>query len=295
MPTLYEWRLTCRKIKLVGPNITKRPRLIWCPAHAGLDGNEKEDALAWDLTNLAECQPPAIESHLMAPQDILAYQRSTRQKYSAPHKSLGGEDATDLRKVQAGVFSYLSWHRKWYPTLYRDAFLWCDSSPTLYHMSWVCGKPDNLKSFLGNNIVTSSKQWEAQLASSDTKVHLALLCHVRWAAQASGALVLGPQPTCFWVPLFYPFLQNKILFIFFITSSTQFMCSDNCMISMPFLGEALIRCSVIQTIWSCRKENDAKLQRKWSIFLLIVLYAYAPPIYLSAFDVHKWQPDLSVY
>ena len=190
-------RLPAKIIKLIGPNLTKRHRLIWCPAHAGLEGNERADALARDLTNRAERQLPAIEPHLMAPKDILAYQRSTRQKYSAPHKSLEGEDATDLRKVQTGVFSNLSRLSKIYPTLYRDACPWCGGLPTLYHISWECDrKPANLKSFLGNNIVGSLEQWEAQLASSDPEVQLALLSHVRRAAQASGALDLGPQPTC---------------------------------------------------------------------------------------------------
>ncbi|KAH8032912.1 hypothetical protein HPB51_003696 [Rhipicephalus microplus] len=41
----------------------------------------------------------------------------------------------------------------------------------------------------------SWEQWEALLASSDPEVQLALLDHVRQAAQASGALDMGPHPS----------------------------------------------------------------------------------------------------
>lgn len=72
----------------------------------------------------------------------------------------------DLRKVQMGIFPNLSRLSKIYPTFYHDTCLWRGGLPTLYHVSWECGrKPENIKTFLGKIFVNSLEQWEAQLAS----------------------------------------------------------------------------------------------------------------------------------
>lgn len=204
-------RLPIKISKFLGGSLTNKYRLIWCPGHAGLEGNESADACARGLTNRAELrqhiqsfetlQEEAIEEDndpsRMAPREILANQRGMRQKYSAPHKSLEGEDAIDLRRIQTGVFPNLQRLHKIFPTLYGRACPWCGGSPSLYHISWGCLKrPPNLDTFLGQyKLCNTFEQWEAQLASSDPEVQLALLRHVRQTAAASGALDLGPHPS----------------------------------------------------------------------------------------------------
>uniref|UniRef100_L7M015 Putative tick transposon n=1 Tax=Rhipicephalus pulchellus TaxID=72859 RepID=L7M015_RHIPC len=208
-------RLPLKIRHLLGDELHNTYRLVWCPGHAGLEGNERADALARALTNRAEHQPPSLlppphpthdalceeednDPARMAPRELLAHQRCARQKYGAPHKSLKGADATDLRRIQTGVYPNLLRLHKIFPILYGCECPWCrDSPPTLYHISWGCSKrPQKLNRLQRTyELENSLEQWEALLASSDPEVQLALLDHVRLAAQASGALDMGPHPS----------------------------------------------------------------------------------------------------
>lgn len=74
-------------IKLLGHGLTQKHRLVWYLGNAGLEGNERADALAWELINGAEHPHSINEPHLTTSKDILAHQWGTRQKYGVPHKS----------------------------------------------------------------------------------------------------------------------------------------------------------------------------------------------------------------
>lgn len=206
-------RLPLNICKFLGGELSNTYRLVWCPGHAGLEGNERADALARALTNRAEQQPFSLlpppsndgfreeeenDPARMAPRELLAHQQCTWLKYGTLHKSLKGEDAIDLRKIQTGVYPNLLRLHKIHPTLYGRDCPWCrDSPPTLYHISWSCAKRPNELDRLQRmyRMENSLEQWEALLASSDPEVQLALLDHVRQAAQASGALDMGPHPS----------------------------------------------------------------------------------------------------
>lgn len=187
-------RLPAMGLRLLGSKLTHHHRLIWCPGHAGLEGNERADALARAFCNRAE-NPSLSLTMPILPREILAHQRFTRQKCGTPHRSLNGEEATDLRKIQTDVFPHLLKLHAIHPTLYPAVCPWCGGRPTLYHISWGCDrKPSDITNFLGEPLTPSMEQWEAHLASSDPGVQLALLDQVRRAAKASGALDVGPQP-----------------------------------------------------------------------------------------------------
>lgn len=187
-------RLPATALRLLRPTPTRHHRLIWCPGHAGLEGNERADALARAFCNRAEGPSNSLAIPILA-REILVHQRFTRQKYGAPHKSLSGADAADLRKIQTDVYPHLLKLHAIYPTLYPAVCPWCGGRPTLYHISWGCAsKPSDLAYYLGSTLMPSTEQWEAQLASSDLGVQVALLDQVRRAAKASGALDVGPQP-----------------------------------------------------------------------------------------------------
>lgn len=71
-------------IKLLGHGLTQKHRLVWYVGNAGLEGNERADALAWELFNRAEHPHSINEPHLKTSKDILAHQWGTRQKYGVP-------------------------------------------------------------------------------------------------------------------------------------------------------------------------------------------------------------------
>ena len=173
-------------IRILGEQLLNSHAILWCPAHAGLEGNERADRLARELSIRAPVA--TLEEPPTTPRDILENQRGERQKYSYPHPDLTGEQARDWRRVQTNTYPHLQRQHHIHPTMYARSCPWCGERPTLAHITWECqSRPPNVNSpLLGTQ--SQSRQWESWLASKDRESQLALLDQAQRAAKASGAL-----------------------------------------------------------------------------------------------------------
>lgn len=183
--------VTAASLAIIPKSFNHHHRLLWCPGHVGVQGNEKANALARGFTNRAtpsssnpnHSHYPSQNSTNLNAKDILAHQRGVRRKYPPPHPQLSGEEAADWRKIQTGVFPHLKLLNAMYPTRYRANCPWCGGIPTLIHITWECAKHPHR-----TNTSSAMEQWEAQLARSDLAGQKSLISQVRQAAEASGAL-----------------------------------------------------------------------------------------------------------
>ena len=182
---------------LIKHRVNNDHTIFWCPAHAGLEGNERADAAARALTFRAQALAPSADFRTSAPsdtynpaiaKDLLAHQRFTRQVYAPPDKRLTGEEAINWRKIQTGVYPHLKRLHAMFPTCYRSSCPWCGGSPTLYHITWGCSKHPPHLTHTGTIPTHTLEQWEARLSSSDLADQQALIDQVERAAKASGAL-----------------------------------------------------------------------------------------------------------
>lgn len=178
--------------QILGPRLQESHQITWTPGHAGLEGNERANALARALINRAgqnqssDQSPPFTFVPLPSNYcDRLEIQRLNRRIYPPPHKKLSTEEAIALRLIQTNTFPNLHRYSKIYPQTYRGICPWCgDTRPTLFHISWGCGgKPEHLKT-----PNTSFERWEVQLTGDTLAGQEALVQQVRRAAMASGVL-----------------------------------------------------------------------------------------------------------
>lgn len=75
---------TCHSI--IPTKFAHHHRILWCPGHTGLEGNELADSLARGIINRADSTGTVPGSHCNDPnptnaREILAHQRATRKKY----------------------------------------------------------------------------------------------------------------------------------------------------------------------------------------------------------------------
>lgn len=178
--------------RILGPRLEEYHQITWTPGHAGLEGNERANALARALTNRAGQNQSSHQSppftFVPLPSNYgerLEIQRLNRRIYPPPHKKLSTEDAVALRLIQTNTFPNLHRYSKMYPLTHRGICPWCgDTRPTLFHISWGCGgKPQHLKT-----PSASFERWEVQLTGDTLAGQEALVQQVRRAAMASGVL-----------------------------------------------------------------------------------------------------------
>ncbi|KAG0420518.1 hypothetical protein HPB47_003455 [Ixodes persulcatus] len=94
----------------------------WTPAHAGLEGNERADSLARELTAQADTtQAPLSPTPLTGYRDILSHYRSDRARYPEPHKTLTRHQAVIIRQVQANALPNPHILSKIHPNLYQPS------------------------------------------------------------------------------------------------------------------------------------------------------------------------------
>ncbi|KAG0421985.1 hypothetical protein HPB47_002157 [Ixodes persulcatus] len=153
--------------RILGPRLEEYHQITWTPGHAGLEGNERANALARALTNRAGQNQSSHQSppftFVPLPSNYgerLEIQRLNRRIYPPPHKKLSTEDAVALILIQTNTFPNLHRYSKLYPLTHRGICPWCgDTRPTLFHISWGGGgKPQHLKT-----PSASFERWEVQL------------------------------------------------------------------------------------------------------------------------------------
>lgn len=160
--------------------------IMWCPAHNGLEGNERADRIARGSNDRAAGsalkEPPPIV------RDILEIQRRERRTFGPPHPKLNRTQARDWRRIQTNSYPHLNLLCKMHPACYKNTCPWCSEKPTLAHITWECvARPKSINSTL-LRVADFTRQWEALLASEDRDNQLALLDQAQRAARASGAL-----------------------------------------------------------------------------------------------------------
>lgn len=178
--------------RILGDRLTQDHAIIWCPGHEGISGNELAHTLARDLTNRAKKDGDnQYDPHTA--RDILEHQRKTRQRYAPPHKSLKVDEARSLRQIQVNTYPHLERFHHINPNVYPNQCPWCESRPTLQHVTWECqSKPMEAQSPL---ILTMlGEPWEAVLARTDLKTQRGLLDQAGRAAAATGVLEWGTHP-----------------------------------------------------------------------------------------------------
>lgn len=158
--------------------------IIWCPAHAGLEGNERADGIARGISIRAPIE--TLDEPPVTSLDILEAQRKERQKFSPPHPKLDIGQARDWRRLQTNTYPNLLILNKIHRTHYPDACPWCRERPSLTHITWTCTlRPPEINwPLLGRNPF----ERQVWLASNDRESQVALLDQAQRAAKASGAL-----------------------------------------------------------------------------------------------------------
>uniref|UniRef100_L7LZB9 Putative tick transposon n=1 Tax=Rhipicephalus pulchellus TaxID=72859 RepID=L7LZB9_RHIPC len=172
--------------KILGTHIEQYHAVISCPAHAGLEGNEKADGIARGISIRAPIA--TVEEPPVTPRDILQTQRKERQKFIPTHPKLDIGQDWDWRRLQTNTYPNLLILNKIHPTQYPDTCPWCWERPSLTHIMWTCrlGPPEINSPLFGRN--PFERQWEVWLASKDQESQVALLDQAQQAAKASGAL-----------------------------------------------------------------------------------------------------------
>lgn len=174
---------------ILGNNLREDHIITWCPAHEGVQGNERADRLARGLIFRA-ADTSTREEYLTPtlPRDILDSQRRARQTMAPPHPKLTRWQSRDWRRLQTNTYPNIHTLSKIHPSQYDDCCPWCGDTPTLKHITWHCKQ----RPAEGNSpLVTRNeleRSWEARLARQDLGSQQATLDQAERAARASGAL-----------------------------------------------------------------------------------------------------------
>ena len=176
-------------LRILGPTLTQDHGITWCPAHAGVDGNERVDRLARGMTGrAAEHSAPTNAPTPGTPREILEFQRFGRRSKAPPHPKLNRGQARDWRRLQTNTFPHLQRLHKMYPDRHENKCPWCEDTPTLRHITYECQmRPAGAVSPLVKDSL-ANWSWEARLSDLDLGSQLATLGQARRAAEASGAL-----------------------------------------------------------------------------------------------------------
>ncbi|KAG0430878.1 hypothetical protein HPB47_022300 [Ixodes persulcatus] len=163
----------------------------WTPAHAGLEGNERADSLARELTAQTDTtQAPLSPTPLTGYRDILSHYRSDRAKYPEPRKALTRHQAVIIRQVQANALPNPHILSKIHPDLYQPSCRRCGDQADMQHILWKCP-------YIVPKVFKTSNEWEAAVVSPSKDTQLAIVQLAErevqprtWILQDSG----GPLP-----------------------------------------------------------------------------------------------------
>ncbi|KAH6937987.1 hypothetical protein HPB50_006079 [Hyalomma asiaticum] len=76
-------------LRILGPSLSQDHVINWCPAHAGVDGNERADRVARGMTGRAADHSAQTEpSSSSTPREMLEAQRLGRRAMAPPHPKL---------------------------------------------------------------------------------------------------------------------------------------------------------------------------------------------------------------
>ncbi|KAM7289972.1 hypothetical protein ISCGN_030100 [Ixodes scapularis] len=150
-------------------------RLVWTPAHAGLEGNEAahEQARGYTIRAGPSLHPyhgaRSARDRPSSFHEITTHYLLSRQVYPPADKSLTLEQAHSWRQLQTGTFPNPPILTHIFPSMYPTSeCTLCGDKATLPHIIWACPQ-DPFPS------IPSHDEWETSLRSSDPEVQSALV------------------------------------------------------------------------------------------------------------------------
>ncbi|KAM7296761.1 hypothetical protein ISCGN_021916 [Ixodes scapularis] len=162
------------KILLRNPPQTS-VRLVWTPAHAGLEGNKAahEQARGYTIPAGPSLHPyhgaRSTRDRPSSFHEITTHYLLSRQVYPPADKSLTLEQAHSWRQLQTGTFPNPAILTHIFPSMYPTSeCTLCGDKATLPHIIWACPQ-DPFPS------IPSHDEWETSLRSSDPEVQSALV------------------------------------------------------------------------------------------------------------------------
>lgn len=164
-------------------------KIIWTPAHQGLEGNEKADSLARQIMDRGESEHSYALPPYSAATDRLRLCRLNRKTMLTPPLLLDAEEARNLRKIQTNTYPHKSRLALMFPDKYNEECHKCHQKADLFHTIWNCPTI-----WQQNNYKTSIESWEAALSSSDLSSQRELLERAKLGAFATGVLEIGFHP-----------------------------------------------------------------------------------------------------
>lgn len=164
-------------------------RILWSPAHEGLEGNERADSLARQINSRRETDHSYTLPPFMSLNERLYTQRQARKTMPAPHHMLDAEDARNIRKLQTNVFPHKSRLSLMFPERYNEECHKCKLRADLFHTVWNCPII-----WQQNTYQTSRESWDLALSSSDLSTQRELLERAKLGAFATGVLEIGLHP-----------------------------------------------------------------------------------------------------
>lgn len=183
-------RIHKRLTKILPLNITKFQNIIWTPGHEELEGNERADQAARELTNRSASSPSLLTPLPNTFGERLNIQRKARALFPPPDKSLTAAEHQSLRQIQTNTYPNILRLSKMFPEKFSNACNKCGEISTLFHASWGCRT-------IWPSVNTNTKLyelWEAALASSDPGVQKYLIFRAKTGAEETGALEGGNLP-----------------------------------------------------------------------------------------------------
>ncbi|KAG0433960.1 hypothetical protein HPB47_019443 [Ixodes persulcatus] len=150
-------------------------RLVWTPAHAGLEKNEAahEQARGYTIRAGPSLHPyhgaRSARDRPFSFHEITTHYLLSRQVYPPADKSLTPEKAHSWCQLQTGTFPNPAILTHIFPSMYPTSeYTLCGDKATLPHIIWACPQ-DPFPS------MPSHDEWETSLRSSDPEVQSALV------------------------------------------------------------------------------------------------------------------------
>lgn len=176
-----------RSLRHILPDkFTKTHNVSWCPGHEGLEGNEKADRVARELTHRALPDHSYTAPPLETLGEYLAHCRLRRRAFPLPHRALNNHDANALRRIQTNTFVHKSRLALMFPNNMNEHCNRCGQRSTLQHATWECTAI--WPSEDSTNTTHHTKTWEAALASPALEDQTILVRRAWRGAAESGAL-----------------------------------------------------------------------------------------------------------
>ncbi|XP_077531108.1 uncharacterized protein LOC144143183 [Haemaphysalis longicornis] len=123
--------------------IQRRAALIWTPAHVALEGNERANEAARDLTHREPPKPGSqsmdnAKDRLCAYRDVLEHYKGERRTYPAAHPSLPKKQEVAWRRLQTNTYPNPGIYRHFHPDIHDGKCKHCPEIASLTHMLWEC-------------------------------------------------------------------------------------------------------------------------------------------------------------